>query len=199
MVVQSIYNTNLYQNSGFSLLANQSNINFNSIINLFGSVSGQKSKSNTIFSGNNSGFINLLQNLSKHQSTHSKKPVTVDKTEVTVTPKKCDDSVHGYTALHQSLAWGEEAAQKMWSLYDANKDGILDHDEDAALRATFTQGSVGTWTNMSCKQMIGQSKTPDLFYGNLKNIKSLSNKEDNLYYKAALSSYDNWKGKPGSV
>ena len=188
---QNFNNMYINQNYGFS----QSVMNFSQQSSVFSNFRNQQSSFNL---NSLMSFFGSNINHSVKRNTSHKKPVTVDETTVKIEPKK--EPVHGYTALHQSLAWGEASAKKMWSLYDANKDGILDHDEDAALRATFTQGSSGIWTDKSCKQMIGQNKTPNLFYENLKNIKSLSNKEDNLYYKTAVSDFENnWKNKPGSV
>jgi len=197
MGVQSVcnfYSLNNAQNYNY-----QTNSYANNICNLFnfGQIGAINISNQAPQQSSMNGIVYLLQALLNNFSKQSTKQTNVDTTTVDVSKK--DEKVHGYTALHQKLAWGEDAAAKMWNLYDANKDGVLDHDEDAALRMTFAQGSAGSWTDKSCRNMMNQKGTPDSFKENLNYIKSLSSKEDNVYYNAALSSYSQWIGKPGTV
>ena len=120
---QNFNNMYINQNYGFS----QSVMNFSQQSSVFSNFRNQQSSFNL---NSLMSFFGSNINHSVKRNTSHKKPVTVDQTTVTVEPKK--EPVHGYTALHQSLAWGEASAQKMWSLYDANKDGRIDAQEFAA-------------------------------------------------------------------
>jgi len=201
-LTNSNYNNSLIANNQFC--SNNSNI-FQNLINLNfynnSSTSNNQCCSNDYMSVFSALLTALLSQKTSIQnsipSNNAGSSTSIDETSVSVSEKP---AVHGYTKEHVSMVHGEANAEKMWNLYDANKDGILDHEEEAALRATFAKGTAGTWTPDSVLQMFGQEKTPESFYENLKNIKSLENKEDSVYYRTALYEYNRYyAGKVGTV
>jgi len=157
--IQSIYNAGLYnryQNYGFGSSA----LNFNQQPSIFSSILGGQNQQNP--------WASLFKNILTPNVR--KKPVTVDKTTVTVEPKKCEE-VHGSTKLtYQSCyGWSNDTVDKFFQMYDVNNDEVLDTAESAALLQTYSGGS--KWNinqiNTAKNVALSQEKIPTAYAKNL--------------------------------
>lgn len=204
--MQGIYVQNLFQNL-FSNSYHQTRIK-----SAFPSVN--------IFNYGNIGNINLGNLFGGFHSPriprtgNHKRPVYIDKEKVEVKPKKC---LQGYTAQSyreksgQSIdggtgGWSENSVKQIFSSFDADHNGVMDINEEAAMRAIYCQGTGGIWTAADCNNMQNDlnNGTVSHKYTEILNkykSQSESEKENNIYYKTAERVYNDYKisGKSGLV